>query len=126
MGTVHFEFIPHGQQSTKLKCGNNETVTWICAQKKPELCPSDLILHHDYTPAHKTLFVKQFLAQKSITKLKQPPYSPDLAPCDFWFLPKIKSALKERIFQYTVDTQRNVMSLKNIPQDEFQNYFHQW
>jgi hypothetical protein len=27
MGTVHFEFIPHGQQSTKLKCGNNETVT---------------------------------------------------------------------------------------------------
>jgi len=34
----------------------------------PELWPNDWILHHDNAPAHKALFVKQFLAQKSITK----------------------------------------------------------
>jgi hypothetical protein len=26
--------------------------------------------------------------------LEHPPYSPDLAPCDFFLFPKIKSALK--------------------------------
>ena len=27
------------------------------------------------------------------------PYSPDLVPCDFWLFPKLKSPLKEKIFQ---------------------------
>ena len=27
------------------------------------------------------------------------PYSPDLAPCDFWFFPKVKTPLKEKRFQ---------------------------
>jgi hypothetical protein len=38
--------------------------------------------------------VKQFLAQKSITEMEHPPYSPDLTHGDFWLFPKIKPALK--------------------------------
>jgi hypothetical protein len=35
-----------------------------------KLCiEKDLILHHDNAPAHKVLSVKQFLAQKSKTKM---------------------------------------------------------
>jgi hypothetical protein len=34
-------------------------------------------------PAHKTLSVKQFRAQKSITEMEHAPYSPDLARDDF-------------------------------------------
>jgi hypothetical protein len=45
-------------------------------------------------PARKALSVKQFLAQKLITELEHPPYSPDLAPNDFWLFPEIKYALK--------------------------------
>jgi hypothetical protein len=53
--------------------------------KRPELWPNDWILHHHDAPAHKALSVKQFLAQKSITKMEHPiPLSPDLAPNDFW------------------------------------------
>jgi hypothetical protein len=48
---------------------------------------------------HKALSVKQFLAQKSITEMEHPSYSPDLVPNDFWLFPKIKSALKGRRFQ---------------------------
>jgi hypothetical protein len=51
-------------------------------------------LYYDHAPAHKALSVKQFLAQKSITEMEHPPYSPDLAPNDFWLFPIIKSALK--------------------------------
>jgi hypothetical protein len=45
------------------------------------------------------LSVKQFLAQKLTTVIKHPPCSPDLAPNDFWLLPKVKSFLKGRRFQ---------------------------
>ena len=34
-----------------------------------------------------------------ITMLEHPPYSPYLAPCDFFVFPKIKSALKGTRFE---------------------------
>jgi histone-lysine N-methyltransferase SETMAR len=73
---------------------------------KPEIWPNDWILHHDNAPANKTLFVKQFQAQKPITEIVHPTYSPDLAPNDFWLFPKIKSAFKGRRFQDTEDTKK--------------------
>jgi hypothetical protein len=33
--------------------------------------------------------VKQFLANHNITVLEHLPYSPDLAPCDFYLFPKV-------------------------------------
>jgi hypothetical protein len=51
-------------------------------RKRPELWPNDWILHHDNAPDHKALFVKQFMAQKSITEMEHPPCSLDLAPND--------------------------------------------
>jgi len=39
------------------------------------------------------------------------PYSPDLAPCDFWIFPKLKSALNGRRFPDLSDIQRNVKTL---------------
>jgi len=45
-------------------------------------------------PAHNALSGKQFLANKNITVLEHPSYSPDLAPCDLYIFPKIKSVLK--------------------------------
>jgi hypothetical protein len=52
-------------------------------------------------------------------------YSTDLAPNDFWLLPKIKSALKGRRFQDVVDIQKNVTTLKAVPQQELQKCFQQ-
>jgi len=54
-------------------------------------------LHHDNAPSHSTALVQAFLA-KHITQVCQPPYSPDLALCDFWLFPNLNSPLKERKF----------------------------
>ena len=32
-----------------------------------------------------------------ITTVPQPPYSPDLAPCDFWLFPKLRDCHYEKI-----------------------------
>jgi hypothetical protein len=45
-------------------------------------------------PAHMALSVTEFLASKQITVLENPPYSPDLAPNNFFLFPKIKEILK--------------------------------
>ena len=47
------------------------------------------------------------LVECQITQVTQPPYSPDLAPCDFWLFPKLKSPLKGKRFQ-TVDEIRKI------------------
>jgi histone-lysine N-methyltransferase SETMAR len=59
------------------------------SSKEPELWSNDWILHHDNAPAHKAQSFKQFLTQKSIAETEHPPYSPDLAPNDFWLFPKV-------------------------------------
>jgi transposase len=76
---------------------------------------------------HDALRVCEFLAKKSITKMDHPPYSPDLAPCDFWLYPKLKNALKERRFADIPDIQRNVIKLlRGFSENDFQNCFRQW
>ena len=51
----------------------------------------------------------EFFAKHQITQVTQPPYSPDLAPCDFLFFPKLKSFFKGKRFQTIEEIQKNVM-----------------
>ena len=71
-------------------------------QKRVQLVRRDIadnwVLHHDNAPAHTALSIREFLAKKHISVLPHPPYSPDLAPCDFYLYTKLKSKLKDHHF----------------------------
>lgn len=57
----------------------------------------DLCFPHDRTsPTAK--FIVEFLHQKHIRGIEYPPYSPDLAICDFWLLSDLKKSLRNRCF----------------------------
>jgi hypothetical protein len=59
--------------------------------------------------------------------MDRPPFSPDLAPCDFWPFPKLKNALKGQRFADLSDTQRNMKTLlRGIRENDFQDCFRQW
>ena len=59
--------------------------------------------------------------------MPQPPFSPDLMPCDFFLCQKAKSALKRHHFETTEDIQGSVtQALNNIPQAAFQEFYKQW
>ena len=47
-------------------------------------------------PAHTSLLVRDFLAKNNTLMMPQPPYSPDLPPCDFFLFPKLKRPMKGR------------------------------
>jgi histone-lysine N-methyltransferase SETMAR len=68
--------------------------------------------------------VREFLANKQITGLEHPPYSPDLALNDFFLFPKIKEILKGRHFIEIDEIRSNTTAaLKAILQNQFQNCF---
>jgi len=69
----------------------------------------------------------QFLTSKCITVRLQPPYSPDLAPCDFFLFQKVKLSVKEHHFVSTEDIQRAVtLVLNDVPQNAFQECYKEW
>ena len=73
------------------------------------------VLHHDNAPAHTALSIREFLAKKNVPVIPHPPYSPDLAPCDFSLYPKLKSKLKNHNF----GTMENI---QKIVTDELHTY----
>ena len=53
--------------------------------------------HQDKAPIHNSILVTDYLTKMSIITVPQPPYSPDLAPCDFWLFPKLRGCRYETI-----------------------------
>jgi len=87
-GTVMAEWVPSGQTVNQQYYIEVLTKFHECVRRKrPELWRNGWILHHDNAPAHNALSATQFLVNKNITVLEHPPYSPDLAPCDFCLFP---------------------------------------
>ena len=67
------------------------------------------------------------LAKHGTAQLQQPPYSPDLAPCDFFLFPRLKKILKGCQFEATEDIKRNsTKTLLDIPKEELVKCFEQW
>jgi len=68
-----------------------------------------------------------FLAHNSIVTLPHPPFSPGLAPCDFFLFPKIKLQLKGRCFDRVEEIQRESQNvLGTLREQDFQHAFQQW
>jgi hypothetical protein len=123
MKTVHFDFLEQGRTVNQhcyleILAGLREAVR----RRRPDLWPDAWILTMSLLM---TLSLSgSFLPKKSIMKLGHPPYSPDLAPCDFWLFPKLKTALKGHRFSEIADIQGHATTiLQSIPEEEFQKCF---
>jgi transposase len=84
-------------------------------------------LHHGNAPAHSSHLILSFLAKHGIPVVRQAPYSPDMAPCDFWLFLKWKRPLKGSRFDSHEDIMWNAMKeLRSPPEEAFQKCFQQW
>jgi len=92
------------------------------------VCPdiaTTWILHHDNVPSYTSLAVKKFLAQKNI--FPHPPYSSDLAPCDFFLFPKIKTYLKGHHFGTVQNVQSTATkALNSLSHEDFLHCNEEW
>ena len=84
-------------------------------------------LHHDNASAHTSLLIRDFLVKNKTVILPQPPYSPDMAPCDFFLFPKLKRTLKGRRFANIDEIKtESLKELNAIPKSEFRKCFEDW
>ena len=61
---------------------------------------------------------RQFLSHKNITVCPHPPYSPDLAPCNFWLFPKVEMTMKGKRFESFQDIEAaTTMQLKTLTKE---------
>jgi histone-lysine N-methyltransferase SETMAR len=126
-GIVHLEFIPEG--GTVNKHRYKEILHRLhnsIHRKCPELWyRKNWLLLHDSAPAHRSVLVQEKLP-KQVTVFPHPPYSPDLAPCDFFFFHRLNKKLCGCRFQLAEEI--NIATREavwDLPANIFQKCFQQ-
>ena len=67
-------------------------------EKRPALFKSgQWHFHQDNAPVHNSILVTDYLTKMGIKTVPQPPYSPDLSPCEFWLFPKLRGCRYETV-----------------------------
>ena len=131
-GIIHREFLPQGQTVNKEFYCDGDILRRLrenIRRKRPDLWRAqNWILHDDNAPCHQALLIREFLAQSNtLPLLPHPPYSPDLAPADFFLFPRMKLKLKGRRFvtisEIQSESQRVLDSLTN---EDFHTAFQEW
>ena len=94
-------------------------------RKRPLSGLHGLKLHHDNARPHQTNDVKAYLQEEGMTLMRHPPYSPDLAPSDFWLFGYLKRQLTSYPDSNSLQ-QAVTKELRAIPKDEFKKTFQKW
>jgi histone-lysine N-methyltransferase SETMAR len=99
-GFVSVEFLPQGQNY------NSHFFTEIILPSivenlsvaRPKLKATAAHLHIDNAKPHNSRLSLQKIEEYGFIRVPQPPYSPDLAPCDFFLFGYLKSQLEGKTF----------------------------
>lgn len=91
----------------KGKTVNAQWYTGVCLpqvfeklhEQRPSAGVRGILLHHDNAPAHTAARTIDFLHDAGVQLVSHPPYSPDLAPCDFNLFGEVKNKLRGKRFQ---------------------------
>ena len=92
-----------------------------------EMFGEKLILHFDNARPHIANKVKNYFDENGFERAPQPPYSPDIAPSDFFLFGYIKNKLKGRKFNSVDQLLDKVKSiLKGIKKKTLEKAFLDW
>jgi histone-lysine N-methyltransferase SETMAR len=99
-GFVSIEFLPQGQNYNSHFF--KEIILPIIVENlsivRPKLKATAAHLHIDNTKPHNSRLSLQKIEEYGFVRVPQPPYSPDLAPCNFFLFGYLKSQLKGKTF----------------------------
>lgn len=69
------------------------------ALKRPHMKKKKILFHQDNAPCHKSLKTMVKFNELGFELLPHPPYSPDLAPSDYWLFSDLKKMLQGKKYQ---------------------------
>lgn len=108
----------------------NEVLTPIANRCHPRgrQRPRHLVtLHFDNAPIHNTQLVADYLEDRKLKRMSHPPYSPDLAPCDFFLFGYLKGKLSGQSFETLSELSSAVGELLGqISREIWSSVFEEW
>ena len=124
-GIVFRHIVPPGQTITgPYYVEVLQTLRDQVRRKRPEKARAGWLLHHANAPAHSSRVVTEFLQRINILTVAHPPYSPDLAPADFWLFPAMKAPLRGQRFESSDDLVRAADAvLRDLTKDGLEHVF---
>lgn len=120
-GIIHFELLPTGLTITAERyCDQLSRVYNALLQKRPALVNrKNVILLHDNARPHVAKIVKDKLLEMGWETLAHPPYSPDLAPSDYYLFRSLQNYLAEKRFENEGDVQHALQEYFESKSAEF-------
>lgn len=79
--------------------------------KRPHLAKKKVLFHQDNAPVHTLVIAMAKIHELKFELLPHPPYSPDLAPCDFHLFPNLKKWLGGKRFMTTSKQQIVILKI---------------
>jgi len=94
-------------------------------RQRPTCGVQGIKLHYDNGRPHVHKEVTNYLESEGITIIKHPPYSPDLAPCDFWLFDFIKQNIPD---QSDSESLHQAVSdfMNSLSKEEYRKTFDKW
>lgn len=77
-------------------------------EKRRGKLASEVLLHHDNAPAHSSKVGVAALGECGFEPIRYPPYSPDLAPSDYFLFPQLKKSLRGKRFSSVEDLKASI------------------
>jgi hypothetical protein len=84
-------------------------------------------VHMDNSMYHNGNKISEKLTKGSIERAPDPPYSPDISPCDFWLCGMLEHKMKDRQFQSQQAILRATAKMwNNVTFADVQRVFQEW
>jgi histone-lysine N-methyltransferase SETMAR len=97
------------------------------AQRRPVNKLNGMYLHLDNASPHRAGNTKTHVRNLGLTMLPHPPYSPDIAPTDFFLLGHIKQQLEGKHFTNEEELMKAIVEVvRQIPKETFENVMEKW
>lgn len=95
-GVILMDVLPHGETMTSAYyCALLDRLkTAILEKRRRRTTDGNLYLQHDNARPHTSQLTRQKLKEIGLNVLEHPPYSPDLAPSDFYLFMPMKACLR--------------------------------
>lgn len=126
-GAIHVDYVNRGTNIDHKYYIKNclEPLIKAIKMKRKKSGTKMIKLLHDNARPHTHKAVIKYLKEQKISTIDHPPYSPDLAPCDFWLFDHIKQRLVDSTGVQSLKTQITAI-LRSIPKDEYFKTFNKW
>ena len=95
-GRIYMHWVPTGQTVNKEYYAEvlREFRKRFLGKRPVLLKSSQWHFHQDNVPVDNSILVTDYLTKIGIKTVRQPPYRPDISPCDFCLFPKLKEKLR--------------------------------